>query len=95
MARKKTIIDPVSVTVTVSTKYLEHLKRISVRISMQQGKIVTVSEAIRAVLENAYPMPKTSDLFEMNPKETFDLKKPTTLKRRARTNAKTTCTQII
>ena len=95
MARKKTIVDPVSVTVTVSTKYLEHLKRISVRISMQQGKIVTLSEAIRAVLENAYPMPKTSDLFEIKPKEAFNFKKTTTLKRRDKTHAKTTASQII
>ena len=64
MVRKKTIIDPTPVTVTLSAKYLEYLKKITIRVSQQQGKPITLSQVLRAVIEQAYPMPKNLDLFE-------------------------------
>lgn len=64
MARPKKIIDPVAITVTVSKKFSEHLKRSVLRSSNQEGRMITVSEAIRALLEHVYPMNETLDLFK-------------------------------
>jgi hypothetical protein len=64
MARKLRIKDPVSVTVMISTEYHEHLKKVLLKLSLQEGKVITLSEAIRGLLEEVYPMNKTKDMFD-------------------------------
>lgn len=64
MARNKKIIDPVGITITVSKKFSDHMKRVLARSAAQEGRLITVSESIRALLEHVYPMNETLDLFE-------------------------------
>jgi hypothetical protein len=64
MVRPKKIIDPIAISVTVSKKFSEHLKRAVLRSATQEGRMITISEAIRALLEHVYPMNETMDLFE-------------------------------
>lgn len=64
MARKRKIDKPRSISVVVSSDYFAHLQRVMVRLSNHKGTVVHMSEAIRALLEEAFPMPKTKDMFE-------------------------------
>jgi hypothetical protein len=48
----------------MSKAQAERIKHMAIRMSSKEGRVITVSEAIRAVLEAAYPVPKgQSDLF--------------------------------
>jgi hypothetical protein len=64
MARKKTIKDPRPITVIVSKEFHAHLEKVVLRISNQKGKTKNMSEVVRCLLEEVFPMPKTIDMFE-------------------------------
>jgi hypothetical protein len=65
MPRPKTIKDLVRVTCTMSKAQHDRIKHMAIRLSTQQRRQITVSEAIRGAIEAAYPLPKgTGDLFK-------------------------------
>lgn len=65
MAKKKTYKDAVRVSFVTTKAQLDRIKYICVRMTTQQGKQVTISDAIRSVIEAAYPVPKNQgDFFE-------------------------------
>lgn len=64
MARKKTIKEPRALTVVVSKSFHSHLERVVLRLSNQKGKVLNLSEVVRSLLEEAFPMPTTMDMFE-------------------------------
>ncbi len=64
MGRSKKINDSVRLSVVMSKAQAERIRHMAIRMSSKEGRVITVSEAIRAVLEAAYPVPKgQSDLF--------------------------------
>lgn len=68
MAKPKSIKNPVRVSVVLEEKELEHLKRVTARLSIQEGKTITLSEAIRQCIRTMYPreskqMSLFTDLF--------------------------------
>jgi hypothetical protein len=64
MGRPKEIKDGVRLSVVLSKKQAERVKYMALRMSTQEGRQITVSEAIRKVVEVAYPVPKNQpDLF--------------------------------
>lgn len=63
MGRSKKISDQVRLSVVMSTVQAERIRQMAIRLSAQEGRVVTVSEAIRSVLETAYPVPKQGNLF--------------------------------
>ena len=64
MGRPKAIKDGVRLSVVLSKKQAERVKYMALRMSTQEGRQITVSEAIRKVVEFAYPVPKNQpDLF--------------------------------
>lgn len=62
MARPKKIEDQVRVSVVLSKKQAERIQHMAIRMSSQEGRQITVSEAIRLAIEAAYPLPKTNQL---------------------------------
>lgn len=64
MSRPKKMKDFVRLSVVMSEQQAERIKYIAIRMSSQEGRQITVSEAIRMALEAAYPVPKEqADLF--------------------------------
>ncbi len=59
MGRPKKINDSVRLSVQLSRVHAERIRQMAIRLSTQEGRVVTVSEAIRSVLEAAYPVPRT------------------------------------
>ena len=58
MGRPKEIKDCVRVSVVLSEKQAERIKYMALRMSTQEGRQISVSEAIRMALEAVYPVPK-------------------------------------
>lgn len=63
MGRSKKLNDTVRLSVVMSKAQAERIRQMAIRLSAQEGRVVTVSEAIRSVLEAAYPIPKQGNLF--------------------------------
>ncbi len=59
MGRSKKLHDSVRLSVVLSKAQAERIRQMAIRLSTQEGRVVTVSEAIRSVLETAYPVPKS------------------------------------
>ncbi len=55
MAKPKNIKNPVRVSVVMEKEELDHLKQVILRLSLQKGKNISVSEAIRDALKTIYP----------------------------------------
>lgn len=55
MAKPKKIKIPVRVSVVLEKEELDHLKQVILRLSLHEGKSVSVSEAIRDALKTMYP----------------------------------------
>lgn len=66
MARPKEIKDAKRISVVISDKQLKQIEKMSNHIGTQEGRKVTVSEAIRLAIEAVYPLPKQFDMFESN-----------------------------
>ena len=64
MGRPKEIKDGIRLSVVLSKKQAERVKYMALRMSTQEGRAITVSEAIRMAIEAVYPVPKNQpDLF--------------------------------
>lgn len=64
MGRPKEIKDGIRLSVVMSKAQAERLKYMALRMSTQEKRQISVSEAIRMAIEAAYPVPKTQmDLF--------------------------------
>lgn len=64
MARPKEIKDGVRLSVVLSKAQADRIKHMAIRMSSQEGRQITVSEAIRTAIEMVYPVPKNQmDLF--------------------------------
>lgn len=59
MGRPKEIKDGVRLSVVMSREQAEQVKKMALRMSIQEGRTITVSEAIRIAVEAVYPVPKT------------------------------------
>lgn len=65
MSRPKEIENGVRLSVVLSKKQAERIKHMALRMSTQEGRQITVSEAIRMAVETVYPVPKNQpDLFK-------------------------------
>lgn len=65
MSRPKEIENGVRLSVVLSKKQAERIKHMALRMSTQEGRQITVSEAIRMAVETVYPVPKNqADLFD-------------------------------
>lgn len=62
MARPKEIKDGVRLSVVLSKKQADRVKYMALSMSAQEGRAITVSEAIRMAIESIYPVPKTEQL---------------------------------
>lgn len=51
------------VSVALSEKQLEAIRRAAIRMSQSEGKLITVSQAIRMAVEQAYPVESQGVLF--------------------------------
>ena len=64
MGRPKEIKDGVRLSVVLSKAQAERIKHMALRMSTQEMRQITVSEAIRMAIETAYPVPKAQpELF--------------------------------
>lgn len=65
MGRPKEINDGMRLSVVLSKKQAERVKYMALRMSTQEGRQITVSEAIRMAIEAVYPIPKDQmNLFD-------------------------------
>ena len=65
MGRPKEIKDGVRLSVVLSKQQAERVKCMALRMSNQEGRQITTSEAIRMAIETVYPLPKNQmNLFE-------------------------------
>jgi hypothetical protein len=65
MGRPKEIKDCVRLSVVLSKAQAERIKHMALRMSTQEGRQITTSEAIRMAVETAYPVPKNQkNLFD-------------------------------
>jgi len=62
MARPKTIKDDVRVSVVMSKQQLERIKQMCISMSRQEGRMISVSEAIRLAIEAVYQVSKDQQL---------------------------------
>ena len=58
MGLPKEIKDGTRLSVVLSKQQVERVKYMALRMSTQEGKQITVSEAIRMAVEAVYPIPK-------------------------------------
>lgn len=53
-----------TVTCRMPRKLADHLKRIAISMSKQEGRVISLSEFIRETMIQYYPIAEQSDLFE-------------------------------
>ena len=58
MGRPKEIKDGTRLSVVLSKQQAERVKHMALRMSTEEGRQITVSEAIRMAIEAVYPVPK-------------------------------------
>ena len=58
MPRKVTVRNHKRVSVCLSEDQLDKVEKMAIRLSQEEGKIVTISEAIRRAVEVCYPIMK-------------------------------------
>jgi hypothetical protein len=63
MPRPKKITEEVRLSVVLSKQQADRVKLMAIRMSSQEGRQITVSEAVRMAIETVYPIPKQLDLF--------------------------------
>jgi hypothetical protein len=65
MGRPKEINNGMRLSVVLSKKQADRVKYMALRMSTQEGRQITVSEAIRMAIEAVYPIPKDQmNLFD-------------------------------
>ena len=63
MAKPKKIKDAVRVSVVLSKAQADRVQHMARHMSVQEGRTITASEAVRMAIETIYPLPKQLDLF--------------------------------
>lgn len=63
MAKPKKIKDAVRLSIVLSKAQADRLQQRAIQMSGQEGRQITVSEAVRMAIEAVYPLPKQLDLF--------------------------------
>jgi len=58
MGRPKEINDGMRLSVVLSKKQVEQVKHMTLQMSKQEGRLISVSEALRMAVEAVYPVPK-------------------------------------
>lgn len=56
--RKKIFNEPVRTSVVFENDYWEYVKRVAMRMSIEQDRLITPAEAVRLAVEKCYPMEK-------------------------------------
>jgi hypothetical protein len=65
MAKPKQINNAVRLSVVLSKVQANRIQHMAIKMSTQEGRQITVSEAIRMAIEAVYPVPKDqADLFD-------------------------------
>ncbi len=64
MAKPKKIKEAVRLSVVLSKAQADRVQQRAIQMSMQEGRQITVSEAVRMAIEAVYPLPKQLDLFD-------------------------------
>lgn len=64
MGRPKEIKDGMRLSVVLSKQQVEQIKRRAMQMSVQESRLIGVSEVIRMAVEAACPVPKQLDMFE-------------------------------
>ncbi len=62
MPRPKTIEESERVSLVLSKKQLDWVRHMAIKMSNQERRQITVSEAIRMAVEAAYPTPKNKQI---------------------------------
>ena len=65
VAKPKTIDDPVRVSLVLSKKQLKQVEKMAILMCQSEGRLISVSEALRLAIQEAFPIPKNaqSELF--------------------------------
>ena len=63
MGRPKKLEDGERLSVVLPKKQVDQIRRRALQMSVQEGRTITVSEALRMAVEMAYPLPKQTTLF--------------------------------
>ena len=63
MAKPKKIKEAVRLSVVLSKAQADRVQQRAIQMSSQEGRQITVSEAVRMAIEVVYPLPKQLDLF--------------------------------
>jgi len=58
MGRPKEIKDCVRLSIVLSKNQAEQVKHMTLQMSKQEGRLISVSEALRMAVEAVYPVPK-------------------------------------
>ncbi len=65
MGRSKKIVDSIRLSVVMSKDQGDFIKKMAIRMSVNECRQVTVSEAIRMAVEEVYPVPNDqSNMFQ-------------------------------
>lgn len=63
MGRPKQLKDAVRVSVVLPRAQMERVQQLALRMSLEEGRAITASEAIRLAIEKCYPMPNKQMSF--------------------------------
>lgn len=63
MAKPKKFKDSVRISLVLPKAQVDRIKYLAIKMSSSEGRLITPSEAIRSVIEQAYPVPKQKGLF--------------------------------
>ncbi len=63
MGRPKEIENGVRISTVIPKEQLDWMKKMALKMSTNEGRQITVSEAIRMAIEVAYPVPKNQPDF--------------------------------
>jgi hypothetical protein len=64
MGRPKEIKEGVRLSIVLSKKQAERVKYMALQMSKKDGRMISVSEALRMAIETVYPIPKNQgELF--------------------------------
>lgn len=64
MGRPKKINNAVHLSVLLSKEQADRIKHVALKMSVQEGRQISVCEAIRMAIETVYPVPKQKGLFD-------------------------------
>jgi len=77
MAKSRTLTEGTYFTVYLDENQVKHIKSLALKLSVQQGYCVSVSNLVRDAIDLAYPLPKQLDAFGNMGKRRRIKKQPT------------------